>query len=80
MDYRKSSKMYWTCMLIGGVLCVLSLLTRLWIIGVVAIGVLAYACIQYHKYCRCPHCRAHLDTWGGIPRHCPNCGRQLEEE
>ncbi len=80
MDYKKSSKVYWNCMPIVGVLGVLSLLTDLWIIGVVAIGVLAYACIQYHKYCRCPRCHAHLNTKSGIPEHCPSCGCQLEEE
>lgn len=79
MDYKRSGRVYLSCMSVGGALCALSLLTRLWMIGIAAIGIVVYGCIRYDKYCRCPQCHARLNTKGGLPRYCPNCGCQLDE-
>ena len=43
MDYKRSGRVYLSCMSVGGALCALSLLTRLWMIGIAAIGIVVYA-------------------------------------
>ena len=48
MDYKRSGRVYLSCMSVGGALCALSLLTRLWMIGIAAIGIVVYGLSLIH--------------------------------
>lgn len=53
------------------------------IVGFMAVGTIIFALSlgQAFIFYVCPHCKLSLmNVRGGIPRHCPDCGKELEED
>lgn len=78
MDYKKSRRLLHIC-LIGGLAVYLPGYTMGadWTI-IVFIAATLVGVIQYFKFGRCPHCGTLFNTRVRLPRHCPECGKELE--
>ncbi len=48
---------------------------------VVGTIIFALALVQAFIFYICPYCKGSLmNVRGGIPKHCPHCGKELEED
>ena len=81
MDYKMSYRIKLIFLWTAIVLLVLFLLTGMALIWLVVVaGVLAICGImQAAIFFTCPHCGAHWDFRGKIPKHCPECGHKVDE-
>ncbi len=85
MNYRKSRNLMHIGFAVGILIMAfgISFENEKIIGGFMAFGAIVFfsALIQAFIFYTCPHCRCSLmNVRGGIPRHCPECGRALEEE
>lgn len=39
---------------------------------------MAAACIYRAKHFKCPHCDSRLGGVRGVPKYCPDCGKELK--
>ena len=83
MDYKKSHRILWIC-LIGALAlsiinCVLAYVNESAAIVGIAVAVLVAAAgiIQAIRFFRCPYCGKLWRLRGGIPKECPNCGKEI---
>lgn len=48
-----------------------------WILMTAGLLLILAGCVYHHKYFRCPHC-GQIPNSRGLPKYCPNCGKELE--
>ena len=78
MDYKKSRRLLHILCWSGAILYVATLgLDQKWPL-IVFLVMVAAGVIQYAKFGRCPHCGALFNSRARLPKHCPECGKELE--
>lgn len=84
MDYNKSHQLCWACILGGGAIMMLGSSaidtneTAGIVVTVIGLAVILGGIIQDCIFCKCPRCGSHLNTRGGMPKYCPECGHRLD--
>lgn len=78
MNYKKS---YWLCFM-GFILSIFIMLfgcglEMYWIV-LIGLAVLGASIVQAAVFYRCPHCNNYLNIRARRPKHCPECGREIE--
>lgn len=84
MDFRKSRILMWIGFAVGIFIMAVGIgcNNEKTIGGFMAVGTIVFfaALVQAFVFCVCPHCGYSLmNVRGGIPKHCPECGGQLNE-
>ena len=78
MDYKRSRKLFsvmcYLCLALG----VVSTILEIRWLSAAGLGVLALGFLQMVLFYKCPHCGAHLEPRGPVPKFCPNCGKKLD--
>ena len=85
MNYKESRNLMWISLAVGLLIMVIGLGLKsekstlvFMIVGTVAI---ALGIMQAFIFYLCPHCGYSLmNVRGGIPKHCPKCGKELSED
>lgn len=85
MNFRKSRKLMWIGFIVGiFIMTVGTSFEDEKVIGFfVAVGgiIFVLSLIQAFIFCTCPNCGYSLmNVRGALPKHCPECGENLEEE
>ena len=86
MNFRKSRNLMWTGFAIGILIMAIPLMlgfeNKKIVGGFFAVGTIVFfaALVQAFIFYICPHCGYSLmNVRGGIPSHCPKCGKELKE-
>ena len=48
-----------------------------WILMFLGFAVMVAAVIYRNKFFKCPHCGSRLNHVRGVPKYCPDCGKEL---
>ena len=85
MTFRKSRPLMWVGYAVGILIAAIGINfeNEKIIGGFFAVGAIVFfsALIQAFIFYICPHCGYSLmNVRGGIPKHCPKCGKELKEE
>ena len=51
-----------------------------WIPWAIGFLIMIAGAIYRSKYCKCPHCGSKEFPRGNVPKFCPNCGKELNED
>ena len=78
MNYKTSRRLFNILLYIASLVCVASVLLEKHWIGVIGIVLLLADAVQVSVFYRCPHCHAALPVRGKAPKHCPECGAELD--
>jgi len=80
MDYKKSYLLFHIGLYTGLVLCLVSLMIKVRLPGILGIIIMVSGILQTVRFYRCPHCHKALDFRGKKPKYCPECGHPLDFE
>ena len=80
MDYKKSYLLFHIGLYTGLVLCLVSLMIKVRLPGILGIIIMVSGILQTVRFYRCPHCHKALDFRGQKPKYCPECGHPLDFE
>ena len=77
MNYRKSFYLLWVLFMVG--VALMYAYVAMGALPLAYVGVLCMIAgfLQTVKFFRCPHCGALWRIRGGIPKVCPECGREI---
>ncbi len=71
MDCKKSCLLFHTGLYTGLVLCLVSLMIKASLPGILGIIIMVSGILQAVRFYRCPHCHKALDFKGKKPNYCP---------
>ncbi len=78
VDYKKSYLIFNTCLYTGLALCLISLMIKITWLGILGIVIFILGILQTSIFYRCPNCHKALNFREKKPKHCPECGHQLD--
>ena len=78
MDYKKGEKLFSVSSYICIALVLASSILRIRWLSAAGLGVLVLGVVLMLVFCKCPHCGAHMEPRGPVPKFCPNCGKELD--
>ena len=77
MNYRKSFYLLWILFAVGLVLMYAYVASGAMPLAYVGVLCMIAGFLQTVKFFRCPHCGALWRIRGGIPKVCPECGKEI---
>ena len=78
MNYKKSYLLFNICLYSGLILCLTSLILKIDWVGILGVIIFILGILQTAILYRCPNCHKALNFRGKKPKHCPECGFELE--
>ena len=81
MDYRRARIYLFVFCIVGLIVTLLAAPRDSLLMAVTGYGIIIAGIIVYYIYYRCPYCRASwFNLRGPVPKHCPECGKEIEQE
>lgn len=78
MNYKKSYRLLNICLYSGLILCLTSLILKIDWVGMLGVIIIILGILQTAIFYRCPNCHKALNFRGKKPKHCSECGFELE--
>lgn len=80
MNYKKSYLLFNSCLYLGLILCIISLMLKIDRVGILGIIIFILGILQAEIFYRCPNCHRRLNVRGKKPKYCPECGFELNSK
>ena len=77
MNYRKSFYLLWILFVVGVALMYVYVAVDVMALAYVGVLCMLGGFLQTVKFFRCPNCGALWRIRGGIPKGCPECGKEI---